>query len=81
MSEIINMIRCPLCKKNFIQANDELVCSQCNPRITVDIAIMEILFSIDRLEEIDSIHLKHRYSLLLKLHQKLSHLIDKAREK
>jgi len=85
--ETINMCGCPYCNKDFIREDEELVCKECAPLLDIDIAVGELISSVnfltDKKEKVkeDCANREGRYDLLLSVHHKFTTLLKSIKQK
>lgn len=71
------MIQCCLCQKNYIDADLEIVCEECRPKMEADIAVWDVLHAIERMDEkVFPDQLKTRLTVLKKAYQALGTIIE-----
>lgn len=82
MSELteISLVRCPYCHNEWVREDNELVCKNCEPKKNVDLAVADLISSLDTLEQEKLEYVENRIDLLISIHQKLTTLIKKAKQ-
>ena len=76
-NDTIDMVKCSYCEEEWVTANTEIVCRKCEPYLSTDIDIANLLTTISLLERDDIDKLKSRIQLLQSAHTKLSNLLYK----
>lgn len=75
MAQVIDFVKCPRCKKEYIQGDLELVCKDCAPAMQADLDLQSLLTSISALEdqvsELGPVVLKDRAKILNNLIHRL----------
>lgn len=73
----IEMIRCPACKKNFIDEGHEFVCSECAPEVEADLLVYDVHKSVQEIDShLDMDQLKRREQVLLRAYSHLGAILE-----
>jgi hypothetical protein len=79
--EVISMVQCPYCDKEWVREDLELVCKECEPRMYMDLCIADMAQAVDTIKESKIKDVKDRYDLLLSIHQSLGKILKSIKEK
>jgi len=77
--ECILMVRCPYCSEEWCRDSDELVCSECEPALRIDLAVAEMVKATEELAGHLPAKVEARIDLLQSIHTNLTNIIKKAR--
>lgn len=77
--ETISMVSCVYCGDNWVRQDTELVCKSCVPKLSIDLAVSDLVKAIETFKETPG-ELDRRFELLLSAHQALGEIIKKVKE-
>lgn len=80
MSDTVDFVRCPMCQREFILAEEELVCEGCKPIMNVDLAVADLQNVLTVLDQADPKIVITRLALLLEARNSLTSILNKANE-
>jgi len=80
-NSVIQMVSCPYCGDTWVCEDTELVCNKCIPSLNVDLAVADIIKSINNLKNISPIEVRARIDILMTEYQILGDIIHKAKLK
>lgn len=75
----ITLTKCPYCGDEWVREDTELVCRDCEPRLNVDLAIADLVNSVESLKDSDPDQVKDRKDLLVSTYQALGEIIKKMK--
>lgn len=76
---VITLVECPYCRKNFIPEDGDVVCTDCEGIMSLDIAIVETLDGLARILTIEDKELKKREQQLTELLRQARNLENKLK--
>jgi hypothetical protein len=77
--DTINLTKCPYCGEEWVREDTELVCRDCEPRLSVDLALADLVNAVDSLKNSGSDQIEDRADLLISTHQVLGEIIKKIK--
>lgn len=75
---VIDMVKCPMCTKTYIDSELDLVCEKCRPTMNADMAVADLEAVVCSLEGCEPKLLEKRVSMLIKLHSRLGLLLKEV---
>jgi len=74
LGKVIDMVLCPACDKEYIQAGAQDICKKCTPRYEISLSLQSIYEAIKLLEMHRSAFTKEQEVLLIDVQHKLTKL-------
>jgi hypothetical protein len=78
-NDTITMSRCIYCDDEWIREDMEIVCSKCEDKLKIDLAISSIITATNELKEIPTDKMKTRLDLMISAHTAMGKIIKKIK--
>lgn len=75
---VIDMVKCPMCTKAYIDSELDLVCEKCRPTMNADMAVADLEAAVCSLEGCEPKLLDRRVGMLTNLYGRLGEFLQEV---